>query len=764
MLFLVEMLFWGVSNRLQAQNTHPVLDSLRELLHNSTDQRTRLQLFNALARAHNTHDPSSKAINYARKAVALAQELKDWEAEATAYTVWGDLHAKVSRPDWAGALAYYRKALKIRQKLVKDNPGNLQLQMDLAALMSDIAYNYWQWGKLPEALRYYENCMELGHQIYQADSAFPEAEVFIALRHHNMGAIYWAQTDYRKALHHYLKALEYFERIQNKGRISMAMVNIGLVYLDCQEDSLALHYCRQGLLKAKEAQHTRYMAYAQNCLGRALERKGQTDSALYYFDQSINTYGQLQDLGGLGMNYHSIGNVYQKQKAYTESLTAYQKALLFAEQIQSRYWIAMNHQQIALLHFETNDWFLANYNIQKALQIAQTEGYREIVRESYRLLADIYQAVGNTAEALAFYKRYVAVKDSIFSEEKYKQLNQLKLQYESERQEQENALLRSEKSLKITQLKQAKRSLWLLTAGVVGLLGVAVLLLYSRQFLQKTRRKLQLQNEEIAQQAEELQMQAQALAEVNEVKDRLFSIIAHDLRSPLAQLEGVLGLVQNQRLSAEELQFLLPRINQNVRYTTDLTNNLLHWAKSQLQGIVTDPEVFDLHEIVQANIRLFEQVAQQKGLRLEAHITAPSLAYADRDMIALVLRNLISNALKFSRQGGVVSLQATPLVEAWQITIQDSGVGISLEQQTHLFSLKVGSTLGTAQEKGTGLGLHLCQTFVKQNGGYIGCKSTPGEGSEFYFTVPRANLTAPQNGQSQHHPTTNPSAEIHPLG
>jgi PAS domain S-box-containing protein len=225
------------------------------------------------------------------------------------------------------------------------------------------------------------------------------------------------------------------------------------------------------------------------------------------------------------------------------------------------------------------------------------------------------------------------------------------------------------------------------------------------------------------------------LQELNELKDRLFSIISHDLRSPLVSLMNILNMANAGNVSDEEFKSILPTLSKNIGYTSGLVENLLHWSKSQLAGTVINQVHFDIRGYVVDIINSFGKAANDKGISLQNNITSPTRVYADTDMVKAVLRNLISNAIKFCSRGDKITLSAEIISNKATIWVTDTGVGITPENIDKLFGTSNFTTRGTTNEQGTGLGLLLCKDFVEKNGGSIGVESKQGEGSRFYFTL-----------------------------
>lgn len=232
------------------------------------------------------------------------------------------------------------------------------------------------------------------------------------------------------------------------------------------------------------------------------------------------------------------------------------------------------------------------------------------------------------------------------------------------------------------------------------------------------------------------------LKEVNNTKDKFFSIIAHDLKSPLNTIVGFLQLLNDHvdAFTNEELKNFAGGMNKSVKNLLSLLDNLLQWSRSQTGTIEYNPIEIPLRELINENIVLLAGHAQSKGVVIENEIPEQQSIKADVNMLHVIFRNLLSNAVKFTRKGGVVNVSASKQENFLQIIVKDNGVGISPEKLETIFSF--GSTYssnGTAMEKGNGLGLLLCKEFVERNKGNIQVQSQPGKGTTFTVSLPSSN-------------------------
>lgn len=248
----------------------------------------------------------------------------------------------------------------------------------------------------------------------------------------------------------------------------------------------------------------------------------------------------------------------------------------------------------------------------------------------------------------------------------------------------------------------------------------------------KKTRELRIKNEEIAKQAEEL-------TELNFTKDKIFSIISHDLRGSINQLPQMFSLLESGDITQEEFLSIVPNLKENAKGLSNLTENLLFWAKCQMKGIEVKRSSFSLDQVIDENIRLSTPQAQRKNIRLilpEDGIANGTVVWADKEMIRSILRNLLNNAIKFTPKEG--NIKISTLVDGGfvYVSIADSGIGISQEEISRIYNKEFFTKKGTAGEKGSGLGLMLCKEFAERNGGKLSIESTPGQGSTFTFSIP----------------------------
>lgn len=254
--------------------------------------------------------------------------------------------------------------------------------------------------------------------------------------------------------------------------------------------------------------------------------------------------------------------------------------------------------------------------------------------------------------------------------------------------------------------------------------------------LHKKNMEIKEQKQVIADKARMLKTQKKELTELNSLKNRLFSVISHDLKSPMYAMRTLFQNMYTYNLPAEEIKMMVPDVVNDLNYTISLMENLLQWSKSQMQENAVRAQELDLKKMIDEVMKLLRLQAEAKQVRMESMVENPVHVYADKDMINLVLRNLVSNAIKFTPPNGHINIGVNQLSYFAEIYIQDTGLGISEEALAKISESNFFTTRGTASESGTGLGLMLCKEFLAKNGGQMHIESRLGHGSIFSFTLP----------------------------
>ncbi len=474
----------------------------------------------------------------------------------------------------------------------------------------------------------------------------------------------------------------------------------------------------------------------------AFLQKGNVQCSLNEYPEALDSYKSalelrrlLGDKLGEAQTLNTIGDLYLLMRNDERSIANYLASLEIFKKLKDNAGLAEVYNDVAAFYLRKGDHNHAIENAQLALQSASQAQIQYQMIRSYQHLSDAYEALGDYKKAFEYKELYQAIEEFIQNEKDESVVIDTQNRYILEKKEARISNLekdRLEREKEIQTQKKIRNFLFVVVALAVV---IGVLILYGYIQKQRSNKKLELANAEIRRQNEQLQ-------QLNATKDKFFSIISHDLKGPLNSLTSFSGLLINyfDSLSKEEIQALAKDLDKSLKNLFALLENLLEWSRSQTGAIEFKPEAFDLAELVQQNIELLTAQAGTKGIKLEYSNPQLLIVRAHKNSVTTVIRNLISNAIKFTPKGGTITLTASKSNEEALVSVTDTGVGISKEVIDKLFRIDAKhSTKGTADEKGTGLGLVLCKDFVEKNNGNIGVQSEEGKGSTFYFTLPAAS-------------------------
>ncbi|WP_224996732.1 tetratricopeptide repeat protein [Cesiribacter sp. SM1] len=570
-----------------------------------------------------------------------------------------------------------------------------------------------------------------------------------------LGGYQQSLSNFEEALDNYFKLLALYEALPTGQRDELktgeVLNNIGIAYKRQGDADKALEYYHKAL-KLATGSKNELLGKLYSNVGAIHRMKNEYDLALEYYQKSIQAHldaGKEQlaivPLQNTGILYGFMGN-------YGKSLEYLHRALDARKDTTDVEGICYNLLNLGDTYNRDKQYEKALHYLNTALAKSRQHGYKLLTSETLFTLSETYAAKGEHKKAHALLKQHITYKDSLVNEESAAKTAEMEAKYNFAAQQREIVLLKAEQDLKEAELKEKKLLAYALTAGIV--FAFALLFLIYRQFIQKKRTNIILEqyNEEIKEKNHHLeevnarlQISEKELRQLNNTKDKFFSILSHDLRSPMNSLAGLLGLISTNadKLSKEELVQLTTKLNGSVKNLTNLLNNLLQWSMAQTGNLHCKPEKFALSQLVEENAALVKLAADAKSIAVNAQAEKGLEVIADRNMLDFVMRNLLSNAVKFTPGGGTITVLAEAREDKAIITVRDTGIGIPEENLIRLF--KVGehlTTEGTAKENGTGLGLILCKEFVELNSGTITVVSNVGEYTSFIVTVPAVSKKA----------------------
>jgi signal transduction histidine kinase len=388
----------------------------------------------------------------------------------------------------------------------------------------------------------------------------------------------------------------------------------------------------------------------------------------------------------------------------------------------------------------------------ESINICENAGAWETAAKQYEILIAMDSAMNNFRGAFKHLKEKEQILRKLYASKRESISEELKNLYGTDSLQQQIADVDHSIQTIDEHLNLRKKLIVILSiiAGIFIAGGLAGLNIYRKKKKQnrvylleneENSRKLELLTEEIDSFTGEnrrLTRDNAVLEKSNAVKDKLLSVISHDLRSPMSSLQALLNLFNANNIARRDLVDFFGKLLSRVENTSTMLENLLHWSQYQLNGIEPIYEKVDIQKVIDDSINFYRMQAEQKHIVIDNALKTAVHIFADVEMLKIILRNLISNALKFTNSGGIITIKALNREGYMIVSVKDTGVGISPENQAKMFSTVNFTTPGTEKEKGTGLGLTLCKDFVEHNHGKIWLDSKVGVGTTFYFSIPLA--------------------------
>jgi signal transduction histidine kinase len=545
----------------------------------------------------------------------------------------------------------------------------------------------------------------------------------IASIYNALGLLTGRQGNYKEATPFFLKALTTFEATKDTSGVIQSYIKLGSVNLETGRLDKALDYYHKGLALSVIFRSANTVETLLNNIGLVYVKKGDHQAALDYFKkglQTITTSPRVDVHISLLIN---AGEAKSKLGDWKAAVSYANEALSLARQRHFRDQEASTLVILSsLLQKRKPD--TSEILLHQALAINKGINQKYAMLDVYQGMVELYKQEGRYKEAEHILESKNILKDSLFSLKQAKEIAGMQSSYDLSK-----SAVKVEELNRSNQTIKGYRNIILAVAIGVFISLIFVLLLY-----RKTRKL----NTELIEQKEILYQQKDELDRENNFKDKLFSIIGHDLRSPIATIVNLMEVSEEHLLSAEEFQSFVPQLKEQSKVTLETLDKLLMWGKTKLKGHRIDKTLFNVKELISKNIALYKNAALAKNISVDDHTPDELLIFADNTQVDFIIRNLLSNAIKFTHSGGKIEVAGKQ--EALQgfntIIIKDNGIGIARESQQHIFERDNLSIDGTAQEKGNSIGLMLCKEFVEENKGRIELQSEPAQGTQCSVYLP----------------------------
>lgn len=578
--------------------------------------------------------------------------------------------------------------------------------------------NYYEdQGDYEEAIKYYQKALRIVKDIDDKNE--------ILNIENSIANVYYYQGNYAESLSRNLESLELASELGNNKMLSIINENIAGLYADQNDFEQAIQFFKIVKKINEQIGDDINSAETMSNLASVYTDMGELEYAMYNINSSISIFEKHKIMDWLAFAYQVKGKAYLKSKDYKWALYWYKQSEMLHKNIEDNRGETTLLNGIAEAYLGRDKDDLAEEYALKAFEISERIKFHEETQNSAKILYQTNKNKGDYKTALAYHELFQTLHDTISTNKNEKSLTMLITKLDFEKQK-EKLIVENEKAL-------ASQKIYIYLGLFILVIFLIVTLIVKRN--EKIQKKL---NIELYNKTAKLVENEKELLEINETKDKLFSIIGHDLRGPIGAFQGLLQLYKNGEIDSKDFLQFIPKLRSDIDNISFTLNNLLSWGRTQMNGSTTKPSIVSLENLIKENINLLEETAKVKSIGIKNKVKVNTLCWSDSDHIDIVIRNLLSNAIKFTPEGGQITINADEHSTSWEISVRDTGIGIDAENLEKLFNKNSNiTTYGTNNEKGTGLGLSLCKELIEKNKGKIWVESVIPNGTCFYFTLPK---------------------------
>jgi len=651
------------------------------------------------------------------KIIAEGERAGDWNLLANALQRMAAIHFISNRHDSA---LFFLEQIKFFEDKITDT-------IVLYNCLIEFGKNLHYPGYIDSASHYFERAAQLAENSNNVKLKMGAAN-HLAMIKSDLGLK-------AEAYNHYLKALAYADSLGDIQNKSIVLNNLGLIDTESGRIDLAEQRFREAIAINKTKGHWSNLTMLYGNLALVFDKKNMPDSVLYYNNLVLNISrerGLRRDVARALNNSAEallmMGRLDEAEKYFSEA----QEISRADNLIIGLYYTGIGLTKVAI---EKGKHSEALHRLNKAYEAAQLIGDIGMLKEVLHLHAQTYHKLGDYRQAYDYLVEFQKINDSLLVLANQNHIEELRAKYESEKKELENERLRTENFVQKTNVRQLTIIIILVGMGMFSLIIFAVVLNRNRRKIQKLYNQLSLLNKEVHAKNEELLL-------ANQTKDKLFSLIAHDLKSPFNALMGILAILVEEKnnIDEQERQQLLENLYKQTLTTYGTLENLLQWSMSQRQMFIYTPTEYSLKESINREVEAASGRAKQKNITID-NLLPEMTINSDEQLVQNISRNIINNAVKFSQTNSTIRIMLTQRNGRTAIAFADEGIGMSFEQLSKARDgIQMESSRGTADERGTGLGIQMIGEFARLIGGQIEFESTEGKGTTVYLILPESSF------------------------
>lgn len=562
-----------------------------------------------------------------------------------------------------------------------------------------------------------------------------------------LGRAYHMDNQYDLSIEYLLDAYQFSKSNKFLATNAEVALQLGVVYNQIGMYKKSFTFTKEADKIFNQLNNKKGLVSCNNLIGLYHKSQNDDDLARGYLIQAYRSAKELNDDELISAALSNLGSFYADKGDILEAIKIYKEAVGFHQDNSQNYNVGLFELDLANLYLQYGENDKALKHLNRGFVIAKKLKSHRLFSSYYNYLSKYHSKKKSYLSALIANQKAQTYKDSIIVDQQINKITDLEVRQVTRNKDIENQRLREKNQTQ--QVKIFRQSIFGLSIVLVLLVGFFILFFRYRnncrrsEILELEKSMADQHTREMFEKKEALQRSEDALKTANETKDKMFSLIAHDLRGAVGNISNGLRMLLTEEdlvLSEEETVEFLGSLFHSADNSYELLENLLAWARNQSHSITANLETVDLKSIISSNLELLSEIAKIKSIKLFTSTNNKLDIYCDRNMVHTVLRNFISNAIKFTNKGGQIEIRSEVKEHFVSISVIDNGVGMRKDQIRNIH--KGFTTDGTANEKGTGIGLALCRDFLSKNNGWFNVSSEIDKGSTFTFTIPRHPLSS----------------------
>ncbi|MFA7326186.1 MAG: tetratricopeptide repeat-containing sensor histidine kinase [Candidatus Kapaibacterium sp.] len=543
---------------------------------------------------------------------------------------------------------------------------------------------------------------------------------FLIRSYTKLGITYRGLDSLDKALDNFLKGLEVANETDDKKWQSNCLNHLGSSYLQYGQNKIALKYYQESYQIATEQNDSIALCNALNNIGIVHWRANTLDSSFNYIHKSMIISRDLKDSAGLVSSFNNLGMLQSELGDLKRALGYYNQAFMLATKLNDKWEIANVINNLSVMKIKLGLLDDVESELKKALVISSEIKSSLLESDTYFNLSEYYLEIKDYEKSLVAFKKHHSIKTKLINEETSDKIASLEKDFE---------IRSKDRNLeKLSEANNIQYYLIILLAALLVLVGTLIFI-YFRKFSENKSLSVELKKNNTD------------LERLSDERNKFFTLISHDLKAPIYNISNLSNLMKMYAYDMDEAErnTTLDQLNVSSKHLLSLVDNILLWARTQVGNMENNPEPLDLNGVITESIDILSSFASEKDIELvmDTSDTDGIGVRADYNLLSTAIRNLISNAIKFSYRGHKVEIRTTSINGDIKIDVIDTGIGIANDIQDDILKGNASTTLGTNNEKGSGLGLKITKEFIEMTDGQITLESQEGKGATFSIILPK---------------------------